>query len=88
MQSFTLQKILLRVSVLAAILITLLKLQSGKSQVRRSSDSAPSARSTTRHWATTLYQSRRRPTTERYLGWQPRLRCAVNGRLGIEPDAA
>jgi site-specific recombinase XerD len=27
-------------------------------------------------------------TTERYLGCQQRLRCAVNDRLGIEPDAA
>jgi integrase len=26
-------------------------------------------------------------TTERYLGCQQRLRCAVNDRLGIEPDA-
>jgi len=27
-------------------------------------------------------------TTERYLGCKQRLRCAVNDRLGIEPDAA
>ena len=27
-------------------------------------------------------------TTERYLGWKQKLRCAVNDRLGIEPDAA
>jgi integrase len=27
-------------------------------------------------------------TTERYLGCRQRLRCAVNDRLGIEPDAA
>ena len=27
-------------------------------------------------------------TTERYLGCKHRLRCAVNDRLGIEPDAA
>ena len=26
-------------------------------------------------------------TTERYLGCKQRLRCAVNDRLGIEPDA-
>jgi site-specific recombinase XerD len=27
-------------------------------------------------------------TMERYLGCKQRLRCAVNDRLGIEPDAA
>jgi len=27
-------------------------------------------------------------TTERYLGCKQKLRCAVNDRLGIEPDAA
>lgn len=27
-------------------------------------------------------------TTERYLGCKHKLRCAVNDRLGIEPDAA
>jgi site-specific recombinase XerD len=27
-------------------------------------------------------------TTERYLGCKRKLRCAVNDRLGIEPDAA
>jgi integrase len=27
-------------------------------------------------------------TTERYLGCKQQLRCAVNDRLGIEPDAA
>jgi Phage integrase family len=27
-------------------------------------------------------------TTERYLGCKQRLRCVVNDRLGIEPDAA
>ena len=27
-------------------------------------------------------------TTERYLGCKQRLRCAVNDRLGLEPDAA
>ena len=27
-------------------------------------------------------------TTERYLGCKQRLRCAVNDRLGIEPDVA
>jgi integrase len=27
-------------------------------------------------------------TTERYLGCKQRLGCAVNDRLGIEPDAA
>lgn len=27
-------------------------------------------------------------TTERYLGCKQKLRCAVNYRLGIEPDAA
>jgi integrase len=27
-------------------------------------------------------------TTERYLGCKQRLRCAINDRLGIEPDAA
>ena len=27
-------------------------------------------------------------TTERYLGCKHRWRCAVNDRLGIEPDAA
>jgi integrase len=26
-------------------------------------------------------------TTERYLGCKQKLRCAVNDRLGIEPDA-
>jgi hypothetical protein len=26
-------------------------------------------------------------TTERYLGCKQRLQCAVNDRLGIEPDA-
>ena len=36
-------------------------------------------------------QSHRRSpiqTTERYLGCKQKLRCAVNDRLGIEPDAA
>jgi hypothetical protein len=27
-------------------------------------------------------------TTERYLGCKQKLRCALNDRLGIEPDAA
>ena len=27
-------------------------------------------------------------TTERYLGCKQKLRCAVNDRLGIEPDSA
>jgi hypothetical protein len=27
-------------------------------------------------------------TTERYLGCKQKLRCAVNDRLGIEPDTA
>jgi len=27
-------------------------------------------------------------TTERYLGYKQKLRCAVNDRIGIEPDAA
>jgi hypothetical protein len=27
-------------------------------------------------------------TTERYLGRKQKLRCAVNDRLGIEPDTA
>ncbi len=27
-------------------------------------------------------------TPERYLGCKQKLRCAVNDRLGIEPDAA
>jgi len=26
-------------------------------------------------------------TTERYLGCKQKLRCAVNDRIGIEPDA-
>jgi NAD(P)-dependent dehydrogenase (short-subunit alcohol dehydrogenase family) len=63
-------------------------LPAGKSQVRRPSDSAPSARSTSRQWATTLNRSRRGPTTERYLGWKQRRRCAVDDLSGIEPDAA
>jgi site-specific recombinase XerD len=27
-------------------------------------------------------------TTERYLGCKQKLHCAVNDRLGVEPDAA
>jgi integrase len=27
-------------------------------------------------------------TTERYLGYKQKLRCAVNDRIGLEPDAA